>query len=348
MRNRVLLFAVVAALAIAVIPAKGNQVLYTIVDLGAVVNCCGESMESSALSINNAGQVVGFTETNLADEDFVSPFIYENGTMTLISPLFGWATGINDDAQVTGFLQFPDRPSRDAFLYHEGVLTDLGRLPGHGFVGLPYSMGWGINGNGTIVGESKSQAMKYEDGAMEGFSRRSARAAYGINDHGDIVGVVETMAPRTHAFLLSDNNLLDLGTLDGDMNSLSIAMGVNNQRQVIGYSGVGENRTNRGFIYEGGVMSEVGTLNGGWSLALGINNHGDIIGESDGTVFVKRSGTMIDLNTAIEHDDHGLPKINKVAAINDRGQIVGAAYFWDAEHQRLRLHACVLTPVAPQ
>jgi hypothetical protein len=48
----------------------------------------------------------GFTETNLADEDFVSPFVYENGTMTLISPLFGWATGINDVGQVTGFLQF--------------------------------------------------------------------------------------------------------------------------------------------------------------------------------------------------------------------------------------------------
>jgi len=28
---------------------------------------------------------------------------------------------------------------------------------------------------------------------------------------------------------------------------------------------------------------------------------------------------MIDLNTALEHDEDGLPKINKAAAINDRG-----------------------------
>ena len=79
---------------------------------------------------------------------------------------------------------------------------------------------WGFDSRRHWSEIPKSQAMKYEDGAMEGFSRRSARAAYDINDYGDVVGTVETNAPRPHAFLFSDNNLLDLGTLDGDMISL--------------------------------------------------------------------------------------------------------------------------------
>jgi probable HAF family extracellular repeat protein len=162
MRKSVSLVAVAAAIAIAAVPVGGNNVLYTIVDLGTLVNCCGNGIESSALGINNAGAVAGFTETTLGNEDLVSPFIYQNGEMALISTSFGWATGINDEGQVTGFVQFPSRPSSDAFLYQNGALTDLATLPGHGYVGLPYSIGRAINQAGTIVGESKSQAMIYK------------------------------------------------------------------------------------------------------------------------------------------------------------------------------------------
>jgi uncharacterized membrane protein len=99
---------------------------------------------------------------------------------------------------------------------------------------------------------------------------------------------------------------------------------------------------NRAFIYQNGTMSDLGTLHGGWSLARAINNLGDIVGESDWSVFVMHNGVMIDLNAAIEHGEYGYPIINQVSAINDRGQIVGAAYF------NGRLHACLLTPIAAQ
>jgi hypothetical protein len=96
-------------------------------------------------------------------------------------------------------------------------------------------------------------------------------------------------------------------------------------------------------------MSEVGTLNGGWSLALGINNHGDIIGESDGTVFVKRNGTMIRSEyrdrTRRPRSSEDQPKwrpSTTAAKLSERRT------FGTPNNQRLRLHACVLTPVAPQ
>jgi hypothetical protein len=44
---------------------------------------------------------------------------------------------------------------------------------------------------------------------------------------------------------------------------------------------------------------------------------------------------MADLNDAIDHDENGWPRIHTATGINDRGQIVGNAYFGD----RPGLHA---------
>src|SRR5215831_14582818 len=127
---------------------------------------------SGALAINSSGDVAGFTLTP-ASTEFPRPFIYSGGTMTLICDFYGYATGVNDSGQVTGLIQLPGRPSVDAFLYQDGTLTDLGGLPG--FSNMPYSIGWAINNSGTIVGESKAEAMLYQDGRMIGFSRRAAQ-----------------------------------------------------------------------------------------------------------------------------------------------------------------------------
>ena len=79
-----------------------------------------------------------------------------------------------------------------------------------------------------------------------------------------------------------------------------------------------------------------------YSLATAINNRGEIIGESNASMFVYRDGAIIDLNRAIEKDSGGIwPGIWRVSAINDAGQIAGTCYF-DGDGA----HACLLTPLA--
>jgi probable HAF family extracellular repeat protein len=329
------------------VPVKASTALYSIADLGSLGCCAMWAWESSALGINSVGDVAGVT-TSPTDPSMTVPFIYHNGTMTAIRDSYGWATGINDARQVTGFVLLPGDPNVHAFLYQDGVFRDLGGLPGYS--NQPYSIGSAINNAGTIVGESNAEAMIYENGTMTGLRRRAARSAYAINDAGDVVGLLEPVAPTpnsNHAFLFSGNSLIDIGTLDGAPGSVTIPTGINSHQQVVGSAWIAGNSLQRAFLYENGVMRDIGTLAGGYSGAAGINNGGHIVGSSDGSVFLYRDGVMIDLNQAFDKDALGIwPKIQNVSAINDRGQIVGTAYFGD-QYGNGQQRAFLLTPLTP-
>jgi probable HAF family extracellular repeat protein len=301
---------------------------YVVADLGTLGGCM-----STAKAINNNGEVVGYSLT--ATDSMERPFIYRNGGMTPISGSFGWATGINDAGWVTGFVRLPGNPNVDAFLYRDDVLADLGGLPGYS--NLPYSLAYAINNAGTIVGESKAEAMIYADGGMSGFSRRAALVAYGLNDAGTIVGGLAS----GHAFVFSGNNLRDIGTIDGERDSVSVAVGVNAAGMVAGYGWLLGGSPQHAFAYDSnqGAMRDLGTLRGGYSFAMGINGAGDIVGESDGSAFLYRNGQMMDLNSAL---GGALGNIATAMAINDRGQIVGQAWFLDSP---CGPHAFVLTPI---
>jgi hypothetical protein len=64
-------------------------------------------------------------------------------------------------------------------VYQNGVVTDLGALPGYS--NEPYAVGYAINNNGTIVGDSKDGAFVYENGTIRLLKRLSARLAYGTS-----------------------------------------------------------------------------------------------------------------------------------------------------------------------
>ncbi|NJM41590.1 MAG: hypothetical protein HC853_12930 [Anaerolineae bacterium] len=85
------------------------------------------------------------------------------------------------------------------------------------------------------------------------------------------------------------------------------------------------------FLWQNGVMQDLGTLGGDSSVALDINIHGQVVGAADtpitpqnvyGRAFIWENGQIIDLNQVTEGIPQGV--LLQVAwAINDNGYIVG-------------------------
>jgi probable HAF family extracellular repeat protein len=124
-----------------------------------------------------------------------------------------------------------------------------------------------------------------------------------------------------HAFFYNGSHVTDLGTLGGTYSAIA---NMNDSGQLVGgsYLTPGDT-TSHGFLYSGGTMHDLGTLPGGaWSAASGINQSGQVVGESATPTgfhaFLYSQGQMTDLGT------FGGP-YSGALAINNRGQIVGNA-----------------------
>ncbi len=179
---------------------------------------------SIAKGINNLGQVVGTTQT--LSPSFSSPaFLYSAGTTynlgTLVSPpgVFdsnAQGDAINNSGQIVGWSTAPG--GIGAFLYSNGVMTELGSFGGN------YSEALGISNNGIIVGDSETPAMAshaflYCDGQMRDIATRGVNSiAYGVNDFGQAVGYYATSL----AFTWSNERafVFDAATGMVDLNSL--------------------------------------------------------------------------------------------------------------------------------
>jgi probable HAF family extracellular repeat protein len=96
-----------------------------------------------------------------------------------------------------------------------------------------------------------------------------------------------------------DYTITDLGTLGG---TTSIAEGLNNAGQVVGYSDTTGDVEEHAFLYSNGVITDLGTLGGTSSQAVAINNSAQIVGvsatvDSPGDAFLYSDGVMTDLGT---------------------------------------------------
>ena len=87
--------------------------------------------------------------------------------------------------------------------------------------------------------------------------------AYGVNDHGDVVGESQLAGNVVHrAVLWRNGTMIDLGTLT-PVHDSAIAWDVNNRRQVVGESMTGVDQ-NQGlpFVWDDGVMTALPLLPG--------------------------------------------------------------------------------------
>jgi len=127
----------------------------TMVDLGTP----SPNFEFSwARGVNQAGTIVG--GTRVANGGTVYPFVLTDGQWDVVTGLPGYADAVNISGQVVGTSFTP--AGEAAFIYQDGVLTDLNQL-------LPAGSGWQlaaaieINDAGQIVGQGT------HDGEGRGF-----------------------------------------------------------------------------------------------------------------------------------------------------------------------------------
>lgn len=247
-----------------------------------------------------------------------------------------------------------------AFKWSDGVLKDLGALPGE----LTNSVAISINAEGTAVGHSENglidpitgvrefRAVLWKDGKIRNlgtFGGNHSVAAM-INNRGQVVGSALNTAPdpfsliglflgssdstQTRAFLWENGHKRDLGTLGGPD---AFAGAVNERGEVAGGSYINSipnpttgTPTRDPFLWRKGKMIDLGNFGGNLGGATYINNRTQVIGELSlpGDQFVDPffwdNGKLVDLYT----DTLGTNP-QTAHAINDAGEIVGAGSFPD-------------------
>ena len=270
-----------------------------------------------------------------------------------------------------------------------GAASNLAPTPNGG----PENPGRALTQNGVVVGQAATatvdpnfpncgdpdcfinHAYRWQDGVLtdlgtlQGLNNELGSIALWINDRGWVIGssaaggvdAISPFLPALHAVLWRDGQILDLGTLGEDF---SQAFALNNRGQVVGFSlnGLpdpfpifGNPTQNRAFLWQNGVMQDLGTLCespgvcGLDANAFGVNESGQVAGISSTNTtpndttgaptvrpFLWEKGRMIDLGTL----GGTLSGVDGPAIVlNNRGQVAGTStlagdmtyhpFFWD-------------------
>ena len=268
---------------------------------------------SSAVSVNDLGQIVGGATNTTADQYAAGlgpcwslncwpaatqwrAFLWQNGAMTDLGTL---GTGndavagmINASGQVAGVSYTNTTanhttgiPTQDPFFWEQGnAMVDMGTLGGA--LGYP---NW-INSTGQVVGQSnlagdkKYHPFLWQKGkAIQDLGTLGGKSgtATWINDAGDAVGGAWTTGNQAfHAVLWKNGKALDLGVLTGYKHSLAFA--INSNDQIVGCVTNNLNAgCTHGFLWENGTMYNLNKLVSGGSglilsMPLNINDRGEI------------------------------------------------------------------------
>jgi probable HAF family extracellular repeat protein len=275
--------------------------------------------------INDFGQVVGFSETNVPDpngEDICGfgthltcrPFLWRFFHLSALPTLGGnngQASAINDRGQIAGFA--------------ENTTVDSGCPPNR--IQLP-----------VLWEKGKAQPLPTVGSDPDG-------VAFWINDRGQAVGYSGTCTAALHAVSWENGTAFPLP----DLGTGAIAQGINNQGQIVGTVGSPDGTTQYGALWQNGAITNLGTLPGDFAaIATGINSKGQVVGSTwDSNFnwshgFIWQDGVMTDLNTLFPASSNLFAIMaNK---INERGQVSGMAIVLSGPHAG-NIHAFLATPV---
>ncbi|MGA8607830.1 MAG: hypothetical protein WB616_13160 [Candidatus Sulfotelmatobacter sp.] len=329
---------------------KGQNGIVT--DLGTLPgadNCSG------ANGINARGEIVGSSENAEIDPltgvNQSRPVRWKDGQIADLGTLGGYegtANSINNRGQVAGTATnaiadplacFGLGTQCRAFLWQDGVMKDLGTLGG------PDALAVLINERGQIAGMANTSSSPspacgflplttdpflWQNGKMTDLGTLGGTCGFplALNNRGQVIGASNLAGDLTaHAFLWpgTDGKMQDLGTLGG---SFSNANAINEKGDVVGYSNVLGDGSELAFLWRGGVLTNLGSLDGDpCSTANAINSKGQVVGISTATcdystgrrAFLWEKGSMVDLNALIPPES-GM-QLTLAETINDRGEI---------------------------
>ncbi len=315
---------------------------YTITDIGTL-----GGKDSVALSINDFGEVVGYSKT--ADGE-IHAFRFFRDALFDLNTLGGkesYAYVITNSGILLGDSKTSDGRLLPFMSAPNSPLFNLGQQ--HMF-----SSARGANNAGQVVGfrvvtdehgQHHKRAYLYTthrtiDLGTFGGKQSDAMA---INEAGQVVGHLYTEYHDGHirAVLYHSGKVLEIGTFGGND---SIGVAINTHGQVVGYAEL-PGGDQRAFIYAHGKIKNLGTLAGGTqSFAYDIDERGRVVGASDAKdsplrAFIYNAGLMQDLNELIPAESGWL--LTEAKGINESGQIVGYGFI-DGERR-----AFLLTPVKP-
>jgi probable HAF family extracellular repeat protein len=305
-------------------------------------------------TINSHGVTIGWSATSTPTTPTSHPFIC------------GGTDGIG--TFITHF-------ESHGFAWQKGVVVDLGSLAGPNFCSAAF---W-VNDKDEVVGASEiaevdplffgfnqARAVLWKHGEIIDLGTLGGNQVFasGINNRGQVVGTATNTIPdpycffattQIRTFLWQNGQMQDLGTLGGNCATTGLidvaGNPINERGQIVGGSSTSSVPNPitgvppfDPFLWEEGKgMTDLGTLGGAFGGAQGVNNRGQVIGQSSiasdpGACngfpdngnnnchpFLWDKGTLIDLNTS---SIGGNP--NSVAWINDAGEIVGTGAFPNA------------------
>jgi len=316
---------VVSLLMLGTVPARATATAqdtprYIAIDLGTLGGP-DSAPDDPGVSITESGIVVGSADTTALD-----PFPGDPGCLS--SPCH-----VND-----------------AFEWRNGVMTDLGALHGYSsgiFELNAAGVGAGVSETGMLdplTGAPVTHAVMSENGRLIDLGTLGGYESWamGINDRGQVAGYAANKIPDPYAQLFSpypsatqwratiwqDGKPHDLGTLGGPD---SLGPFLNEHGQVAGESFTNSAKnpvtglpTMDPFLWQNGVMKDLGTLGGAFGGTNWMNSAGEVVGQSDlagddtSHPFLWNGHRLVDLGTL--GGDNGVANW-----INDTGAVAGAA-----------------------
>ncbi len=227
------------------------------------------------LSMNNSGQVVGkFYDSTKPEFPGTFP-LFKNGDAYIPLNVPNATRGsdalsINNRGQVYG--RYFDNQQVHGYMYSGGVYTSFDP-PDSAFV-----LTAGINDNGQIAGgfqdaNNGQHGFLYSGGnyTILDIPGADKTLATGINNTNTVVGYYY-ISNIAHGFIYSGGVFT---TIDPPNSTHTEAYGINNKEQVVGMYAIG--KIPHGFIYSGGVYTTIDAP-GGFTLATGINDNGQVVG----------------------------------------------------------------------
>ena len=219
--SKSILIILIALVAVALpVQLAAQHTRYKLIDIGTLGGPVSTITEFEQWLLNN-GTLTGIADTSIPDP--YAPNCYD-----------------------------PECLVQRAFEWHDGILTDLGALPG----GSSSNSNW-INSRGWVAGASQNGLID----PLTGF-------------------------PEIRAVIWKNSGITDLGTLGGNE---SAATTVNNRGQATGiaantisdpFSIVGWGTQTRAFLWKNGVMRDLGTLGGPDAFGQTMNDRGQVAGFS--------------------------------------------------------------------